>query len=467
MGAEIFQPYLQPPKSVMDYQAEMADAEARRQGNALRALAMQQQVDQRNQAMASQNALRRLAAGWGANTTDDQRIADLQNSGDPTLIGQADTLRKTAIERRKGEAAASKDEADAAKTKDAMTADKYRRNVQQIMALGGPEEAIGGLQQQIQRGEVDPGMGSLLLKSIPRDPAAFGAWKLQMVASLGDPKAMVEMLKPHLQTVDLGGTKVQQAVDPLTGLPRTTSTMQVTQSPDNAATNATSRANNAAQVGAAIRGQNLTDARERAAQAGQVEYQTDANGNLVALPKRIGAGGTIAPIPVMSDGKPMPGTSKLTEDQAKATGWLVQASNAWDNMQKVYATNPAAARPGTADMVASVPGLGTVGNAARSADRQKFVQASGSLSESLLRAATGAGINAWEAQQKVDELTPKWGEPPEVTQQKMDAIPLYIETLKARAGSGAQQAARVLATRGSQPAVAGGAPKVVDFGSLK
>ena len=48
----------------------------------------------------------------------------------------------------------------------------------------------------------------------------------------------------------------------------------------------------------------------------------------------------------------------------------------------------------------------------------------------------------------MQELTPVWGEKPETTQQKLDAIPLYIETLKARAGNGAKTAARVLGDAG-------------------
>jgi hypothetical protein len=55
------------------------------------------------------------------------------------------------------------------------------------------------------------------------------------------------------------------------------------------------------------------------------------------------------------------------------------------------------------------------------------------MSEALLRAATGAGVNKEEAAQKVIELTPQYFDKPEVIQQKLDAIPVYIESLKTRA----------------------------------
>jgi len=61
----------------------------------------------------------------------------------------------------------------------------------------------------------------------------------------------------------------------------------------------------------------------------------------------------------------------------------------------------------------------------------------------LLRAATGAGVNKDEAKQKIDELTPKYLDKPEVKKQKLDAIPVYIESLKTRAGRAAPEGYQV------------------------
>lgn len=153
--------------------------------------------------------------------------------------------------------------------------------------------------------------------------------------------------------------------------------------------------------------------------------------------------------PIMLGGAPLMGKgANMTEDQGKATGWLVQAENAWKNMQ----ANTAGQKPGAADAVAGLPMMGAVGNTLRSASRQKFVQASESLSEALLRAATGAGVNKDEAAQKARELTPQWGEDASTTAQKNAAIPLYIESLKVRAGPGAAKAASVGANARSAPA---------------
>jgi YHS domain-containing protein len=74
------------------------------------------------------------------------------------------------------------------------------------------------------------------------------------------------------------------------------------------------------------------------------------------------------------------------------------------------------------------------GGATQSPARQKFVQAGSSLSEALLRAATGAGQNEAEARQKIEELTPNYFDEPGTIKQKLDAIPIYLQSLQARAG---------------------------------
>ena len=141
------------------------------------------------------------------------------------------------------------------------------------------------------------------------------------------------------------------------------------------------------------------------------------------------------------------GTTKLTEDQGKATGWLVQANNAYTNMQGAMKETPGAENPGLNDVLGAVPSFGVANAAAnllRGEGRQKFLQGASSLGEALLRAATGAGVNKDEAVQKSKELTPQIGDSSAVIKQKMDSIPLYIESLKVRAGPGAKQLSGII-----------------------
>lgn len=126
-----------------------------------------------------------------------------------------------------------------------------------------------------------------------------------------------------------------------------------------------------------------------------------------------------------------------TEDERKAAGWLAQADNAYKNMLSAMYTKEGkptgAEEPGFFEALPFVGG----GGATRGKERQKFVQASSSLSEALLRAATGAGVNEAEAKQKIEELTPTYFDEPETRKQKLAAIPMYLQSLQARAGRAA------------------------------
>ena len=126
-----------------------------------------------------------------------------------------------------------------------------------------------------------------------------------------------------------------------------------------------------------------------------------------------------------------------TEDERKAAGWLAQADNAYKNMLSAMYTKEGkttgAEQPGFFEALPLVGG----GGATRGKERQKFVQASSSLSEALLRAATGAGVNEAEAKQKIEELTPTYFDEPETRKQKLAAIPMYLQSLQSRAGRAA------------------------------
>jgi hypothetical protein len=207
---------------------------------------------------------------------------------------------------------------------------------------------------------------------------------------------------------------------------------------NNATQNAISRGNLAVSQG------NLGLSRQRLElERQQPKGQYDAERGVIVDPR------TGEARPVLMGGKPLPVSSKqvvATEDERKAAGWYNQAENAWKNMQAAMGgidpktgrfKNEDVARPGMADAIAAVPSFGlgeVVGNTMRGPERQKFMQAASSLSEAVLRAATGAGVNKDEAVQKVRELTPVFGEDPATTKQKMDSIPMYLNSLKQRAG---------------------------------
>lgn len=125
-----------------------------------------------------------------------------------------------------------------------------------------------------------------------------------------------------------------------------------------------------------------------------------------------------------------------TEDQAKAAGWFNQAQNAYENLTKSMTdpvTGEISYKAATPSAMESLLPSGMKG-AAQSPARQRFAQAASSMSEAMLRAATGAGVNKEEAAQKIAELTPTYWDDETTKKQKLDAIPMYLQSLQTRAG---------------------------------
>lgn len=107
-NATLFQQYLQPVRSMADYAADLDKAEGtqlllqgQRRQNELSALTADQTRRTMADAAEDRNALQRLASTWGADTTIDQRVASLRNSGRPALMQQADALEKQGLEKQK------------------------------------------------------------------------------------------------------------------------------------------------------------------------------------------------------------------------------------------------------------------------------------------------------------------------------------------------------------------------------
>jgi predicted transcriptional regulator len=302
------------------------------------------------------------------------------------------------------------------------------------------DDVVAKVSSLVNQGLIPPEEGVQMIRQVPGNPAALRQFLLQKGMEVVEAGKRIEMLTPKIDYKQTGKQMVPVDTNALTNPNPQPLTMTTTPGEDQSA--AVSIRGQNVSAATTQRGQNMTDARERELAAQGVTYQTDESGNMIALPSKAVPGSVVRGAPVLAPNgvKPLVGKGAgLTEDQGKATGWLQQASNAYGNMLKVLKVNPDAATPGLGDAVAAIPGGAAVGNYLRSSDRQQFIQAASSLSESLLRAATGAGINAHEAEQKIKEITPQWGDTEKNIKQKLDAIPVYLESLKVRAGPGARK----------------------------
>lgn len=141
--------------------------------------------------------------------------------------------------------------------------------------------------------------------------------------------------------------------------------------------------------------------------------------------------GTLEPIP----GGPKPAGAAATEDERKAAGWVNQARNAFANMERALHDDPQANEPGFLETYIPVD---EIANRTRSDARQRYVNGASSFSEAALRAATGAGVNKEEAEQKIRELTPQRGDTAGVREQKRAAMEVYLKSLEQRAGRALQ-----------------------------
>ena len=473
--ASIFQQFLQPVRSVQDYANDMDKRDlnalqlvAMRRQNDLADLTAQQTRDQLAQNAAKRNALQALYADPSMSDPIAREQAQLAN---PLLAadGQAAQTARLTAEHLKAQAAnqnalAGKNAAEQQAAEYKARIDKANQALKDIASFQHPGEALADLQAKMQAGHIQPEQAQVIAQQLQsiQNPAQWQQWQQQTRYRILDAK---DQLEQDWKAKAEGRATTNDAAQ--------NANRELIPDPNN--------------PGRFIVNQPLVDAKARIAAAGAAQvpgmtYMTDQAGNIVGLPTKAPLGKpVVANVVRDASGTPLPSKDGgMTEDQGKASGWLVQASNAFKNMTDAISTDKQSMKPGLADAVADVPGLGAIGNAFRSEGRQKFMQASSSMSEALLRAATGAGVNAEEARQKIQELTPVWGEKPGTTQQKMDAIPLYIESLKARAGKGGNKAASqaldaagVVAPTaapkiGARPSAApASAPKVVDFSSLK
>jgi len=186
----------------------------------------------------------------------------------------------------------------------------------------------------------------------------------------------------------------------------------------------------------------VDNAIKRALDAGLTQAQTN---KVLIENKNLNTAGKLALLDYKAAvaGVPLPskntGTTvgNASEDERKAAGWLVQADNAYKNILGAMYTKEG--KPTGAEEKGFFEALPLIGGggATQSEKRQQFVQAASALSEALLRAATGAGQNENEAKQKIEELTPQYFDTRGTIDQKLKAIPVYLNSLKERAGRAA------------------------------
>ena len=396
----IFQQYLRPPKSVLEYADEYDQADARKQTlqqNALTLAAGQQKQDDYTRERGADNALSRLVS---SGQTPDQVAVGLAQAG----------YGKQALAYTKQQ----QDLANAKATNEHLTAqtgkltaekdglaykqreEKRQKSIQDIAAFTDPQQALVSLALHEQAGDIDPEQAALVRQTIPQNPADFPKWQVGMLQRIMSAKEAAGQIAPDA---------------------------------NNVATNARIKSEGDANRAVTIAGQNKVDARAREATSqGRIPTGYRAN-----------ADGTLAPIlggpadPAVANRKP------ATEFEGKSAGFGARAEEADRILSGLNY------RPTAVNAKRSVEGVPLIGGALGAAankfsmteNDQKAEQAQRDFVNSILRQESGAAIAASEFDNAIKQYFPQPGDGDAVMRQKAANRKLAIRGLKNSAGKAA------------------------------
>lgn len=402
--ANIFQQYLVPPKSVADYTAEMDQADTRKLGlqqNALTLAAGRQKFDEGQQSSQRAAQVRAALMGLPQGATDDQRIQAMRATATPEGFTAADTLSKSLIDQRKGIAAASKDEADAAKTQLARDIALHDFHTQKLATVQTPEDAIAWAQEGKSMGLFSqPGQyerGVAMIQQAAQDPQAFAKWK---AAAMQGGQSVTEQLRQQFEQAKQAEQVRQFGV-----------------------TDQRIKAEGDANRKNQIRVQGMVDA--RAADKVPAGYRANPDGSLAFIP-----GGPADPTAV--------GGKAPTEFQGKSAVYGARAEQA----DKLISQLAGKFNPAAINAKQSVEKTWLIGGAlgaatnkfALSEDDQKAEQAQRDFVNAVLRQESGAAIGASEFENAQKQYFPQPGDSPGVIAQKAANRKLAIKGFQVSAG---------------------------------
>lgn len=413
LDASIYARFLQPPKSVADYDLEAAQVEGARQTNALNRLRLaagQRAEADAQRVLGEQTGVRNALSALGAGASDDQRVNALRALGTPTGFSQADALEKSVLERQKTRAEVGSKESESRKRDSDIATDAIKRYRGALDFIDTPQGAARWLQSQY----ADPALATHMqalgpleqaLARIPQDPQGFAQWRAQ--AGMG--------MEKWAEQQRLAATQAE--------------TQRHNQ--------ATER-NAAGQLAVAQGNLGVSRQRleiERTAPRGQ--FLETPDGYVLGDPRS----GAVAPV-MGPGGKQLQGKAAdraLTDSQAKANLFgtrMQEADKIITGLEGKYSPAALNAKMG-AEGVPLIGGLaGWAGNALMSEEGQQAEQAQRDFINAVLRRESGAVISDQEFGNAKKQYFPQPGDSKAVLDQKRRNRQLATQGLLAEVPAG-------------------------------
>jgi hypothetical protein len=265
MASNIFAQYIQPIRSVQDYSNELARGDFIEGQNALQQSTMRRQQQADAAAARRSNAMQQLLSGAADEDTVIQRLL---GSGDVELVTQGQALDMSRQKRSKEGADTGKAQAEAEAKRAETKWKEVDRLAQDLVFVKTPEDVA----TYVQRGAQVMGLSPEQTQQAVQRAMSYPSVEAYVADAQ---KRAIPLVKQFEEQAAMARSRL-------------TADTQVQTTRMN---NDTSRANNAATVGATIRGQNLTDARSKEANASAAAtgkappgYRFKPDGSLEAIP---------------------------------------------------------------------------------------------------------------------------------------------------------------------------------------
>ena len=183
--------------------------------NELGGLQLREQQDALTDRATDRTTLRGLAPG----ATDDDRINALMRGGTASGYTLADTLRKSALDRRKTDSEIGKNNATSAQTAATTAHDAVTRTLGSIPTQYDPQ-AIGDWYAEALRNKV-PNItmqsAQAQMARIPKDAAGYADWRRQQLLTGTALKEQIEATLPKFDWKDTGGALAPFQTNPMAG----------------------------------------------------------------------------------------------------------------------------------------------------------------------------------------------------------------------------------------------------------